>query len=328
MEEGLSPPRLPIPPPGLRLNHSCRLGILSRLNRCWEVRAQASILRPVMKCLMGMEATAITDDDIATLHRDGVVCLRGVIPTEFLAAADAALAEAMAQCVDLSAMADALSPSADRSVDLGASPKRGRFYAGIDHWRTLEAFRALACDSPLPSLVGALFGSGGVWLYEDSVLIKEPGAAEKTSWHQDLPYFHVAGEQLCTTWAPLDHVTPDSGAVRFVRGSHLDTTVYQPNLFVTDMPIPGTTGSPVPITNDDDPRIITFETFPGNVTVHHARTIHGAGGNSTARPRRAVSIRYCGDDARVHPRSGAPMKDFQHALIDGDSVSVGYPRVR
>ncbi len=277
---------------------------------------------------MGMGTAAITDDDISTLQRDGVVCLRGVIPLDFLAAVEAALAEAIAQCVNLSAMADALNPDASPARTPTEAASRGRFYAGIDHWRTIDAFRAMACESPLPSIVGVLLGSSGIWLYEDSVLIKEPGAEETTSWHQDLPYFHVAGEQLCTTWAPLDHVTPDSGAVRFVRGSHLDTNVYQPNLFVTDMSIPGTAGSPVPLISDDDPRVVTFETFPGDVTVHHARTIHGASGNmSASRSRRAVSIRYCGDDARVFRRRGAPMKDFQQALVDGDSVSGGYQRV-
>ena len=41
-----------------------------------------------------------------------------------------------------------------------------------------------------------------VWLYEDSVLVKEPGAREATEWHQDLGYFHVDGTQL------LHHLVP------------------------------------------------------------------------------------------------------------------------
>ncbi len=56
--------------------------------------------------------------------------------------------------------------------------------------------------------------------------------------------------------------------------------------------------------------ILSFVTEPGDITVHHARTIHGADGNaSTDIRRRAVSVRYCGDDvryrlpARAVPRS-------------------------
>ena len=82
----------------------------------------------------------------------------------------------------------------------------GRFVSGVDHWRTRPEFRAFAAESPLPAIVGALLRATKVNLYEDSVLVKEPGALERTVWHQDLSYFHVDGEQLCTTWCPLDPV--------------------------------------------------------------------------------------------------------------------------
>ena len=50
--------------------------------------------------------------------------------------------------------------------------------------------------------------------------MKEPGALERTVWHQDLAYFHVDGDQLCTTWCPLDPTDAENGAVRYARGSH------------------------------------------------------------------------------------------------------------
>ena len=59
-------------------------------------------------------------------------------------------------------------------------------------------------------------------------------------------YFHVDGEQLCTTWCPLDPVGAETGAVRYARGSHRWDAIYRPNLFVSTMPIPGTEGELVP----------------------------------------------------------------------------------
>lgn len=54
------------------------------------------------------------------------------------------------------------------------------------------------------------------------------------------------------------------------------------------------------------------------MVVHHARTIHGAPGNaSSTRRRRAVSVRYCGDDVRFHRRPGAPLKPWQEGASDG-----------
>jgi ectoine hydroxylase-related dioxygenase (phytanoyl-CoA dioxygenase family) len=100
------------------------------------------------------------------------------------------------------------------------------------------------------------------------------------------------------------------------------------------MPIPGTEGDLVPDVDAlDGADVVTFATVPGDVVVHHARTLHAAGGNtSAATRRRAISVRYCGDDARVRLRPGAPRKPYQHHVVDGavldsDDCPVVWPVV-
>jgi ectoine hydroxylase-related dioxygenase (phytanoyl-CoA dioxygenase family) len=257
---------------------------------------------------------AVTPADVETFWRDGVVHLRGVLPLELVRAMEAAVDDALAsaQSADLTAMARALGPSA---------PGRGRFVAGIDHWRHQPELRMFACDSPLPEIVATLLRSAHAYLYEDSVLVKEPDTAERTAWHQDLGYFHVEGTQMCTTWCPLDPVTAATGAMRFVRGSHRDGSVYRPNLFVRGDPLPETEGSVVPDVDAGGYDIVSFALEPGDVSVHHARTLHAAGGNrSQTTRRRAISVRYCGDDAHVRIRPGAPLKPHQRGLRDGDPL--------
>jgi ectoine hydroxylase-related dioxygenase (phytanoyl-CoA dioxygenase family) len=255
-------------------------------------------------------------------ERDGVVVFRDVIAPEWIermrAAVDAEIERPTV--VDLSAMAE--SPP-----DTGAP--RGQFRAGTDHWVASSEFLAFARDTPVPALVADLLGSEHVWLYEDSVLVKEPDTRERTVFHQDLAYFHVDGDQVCTVWIPLDPVDADNGAVRYVRGSHHDRTAFRPNLFVTTESLPGTEGIDVP-DHTDDPAVVHFETVPGDVVVHHARTIHGAFANITPdRPRRALSIRYAGDDARFRIKPGAPQKPHHAALVEGEPLSEpACPRVR
>jgi ectoine hydroxylase-related dioxygenase (phytanoyl-CoA dioxygenase family) len=252
----------------------------------------------------------ITTTELHEFWRDGVVCLRGVLSPDLLAAMAAPVEAAIAgdQSADLSALA-------------GAPTANPRFVAGVDHWRHDARMRDFASSSPLPAIVAELLRSTVVYLYEDSVLVKEPGAAEPTQWHQDLGYFHVEGSQLCTTWCPLDPADEHTGAMRFVRGSHLRPEVYRPNLFVTADPIPGTEGEVVPDVDGGDFEIITFALAPGDITVHHARTLHAAGPNRSAdRRRRAISVRYCGDDARVHFRPGAPVKAEQQSLEEGQPL--------
>ncbi len=249
-----------------------------------------------------------------TFERHGVVHLQGVLDDAWIERMRTAVDRELdaPTMTDLSAMA-AAPPE-------GGSP-RGQFRAGTDHWVATPEFLAFARDTPIPALVAELLGSERVWLYEDSVLVKDPGTRERTMFHQDLAYFHVDGEQVCTVWIPLDPVDAANGAVRYVRGSHHDRTSFRPNLFVTTDSLPGTEGVDVP-DHTDDPALVHFDTAPGDIVVHHARTIHGAFANTTPdRPRRALSIRYAGDDARFRIKPGAPQKPHHASLVEGEPLA-------
>jgi ectoine hydroxylase-related dioxygenase (phytanoyl-CoA dioxygenase family) len=257
----------------------------------------------------------------ATFRRDGVVLVRDALSPEWIERMRVAVdAEVETPAVvDLSAMAGA--------VDDGVAP-RGQFRAGTDHWVVNPEFLVFARDTPIPAIVAELLGSERVWLYEDSVLVKDPATRERTVFHQDLAYFHLDGDQVCTVWIPLDPVDAGNGAVRYVRGSHHDRTAFRPNLFVTTESLPGTEGVDVP-DHGDHPALVHFDTAPGDIVVHHARTIHGAFANSSPdRARRALSIRYAGDDAHFRRKPGAPQKPHHAPLVDGDVLSEpACPRV-
>jgi len=226
---------------------------------------------------------------------DGACVLRSVVPAEVVAAASAAVdaLDGSPELADLSALAGAEGP---------------RFVAGVDHWRTGPAFADLATASVIGPLVAGVLRTDRLWLYEDSVLIKEAGSSVETRWHTDDGYFHVEGDQLATVWIPLDPASRSAGSLRFLRGSHRESVRFRPTLFVTDDPIGGTAGVQPPQPDPDDPDVFGFDLAVGDLTVHHARTLHAAGPNLTDAPRRALSIRYCGDDAVVRVKPGAPSK--------------------
>lgn len=253
----------------------------------------------------------ITATEIDQFWADGVVCVRGALRVRDVSAMAEPVERALAgaQMADLGALAGGRGP---------------RFSAGVDHWRDDGDFRRFACESTLPAIAAALLRSNAVWLYEDSVLVKEPGAAYRTAFHTDAGYFHVQGDQVCTFWIPLDAATPDTGAVEYVRGSHLWPDDFRPNLFTLRDPLPGTEGDEVPdVLADPELRdaLVTFSVEPGDVVVHHYRTLHGAPGNrSVSQRRRAISVRYCGDDARYHLRPGAPRKPHQESVREGERL--------
>ena len=266
----------------------------------------------------------VTADEVEAFERDGVVCLRRILDPVSVAALGAPIEALLGEpeMADLTGMAGAGTVPAG---PVGGAAGGGRFRAGVDHWRAHPELRAFASGSALPAAVGALLRTTRVTLWEDSVLVKEPGTRERTVWHQDLGYFNVEGEQLCTTWVPLDPVTAATGAMRFARGSHTWDRSFRPNFFVTDDPIPGTEGDAVPDVDDlaarGEVELVCFDLGPGDLTVHHARTLHAAGANTSATTRRrALSVRYCGDDARYRLRAGMPPKPHHADLRDGDAL--------
>ncbi len=278
-------------------------------------------------------ARPITAEEIDAYERDGVVCLRQVVPHEWLERMVEPIERelAPARSTDLSQMAEAIESGGGAALKDETVASGGRFVAGVDHWVRDPDFAAFACESPLPEIAAVLMGSEAAFLYEDSLLVKEPGSSERTAFHQDMAYFHLEGSQVCTFWCPFDAVTPETGAVAYVRGSHRWGKLYRPNLFVSRDDIPGTEGEPLPPIDDhpEDFDLVQFSLEPGDLTVHHACTLHGAGANATStQRRRAISVRYAGDDARFRTRPGAMAKPHHEGLAEGAPLgSDGTPRV-
>lgn len=298
----------------------------------------------------------ITQHELATFDIDGVVCLRGVFAPEEMRRLAGAIDEVTSGIgrsqtgYDVSSVADAIW-SADRPVnqpgatqyDLDALaalvrssqdrplldeaitvPMPGRFYLDTSTWTRNETIREIALDSRLPELAAALLMSDRVNYYDDQVFVKQPRTAQRTAFHQDYTYFNLEGSKGCVFWIPVDPVTKDSGAMSYVAGSHLWNKLFKPNVFMARTPFPGAEGELLPDIEADISAydLVQFEVEPGDIIVHHFRTVHGAGGNLRAdRPRRALSLRYCGDDMRYHERPGtAPQPHHYHELSEGDPL--------
>ena len=152
-------------------------------------------------------ATEWADQAAIAEYRDhGVTCVRGAFDPEWIARLNQA-ATAWA--------------SGDRMKANGTSePANGKFLSAVFLWAEDPDFRAFVLDSPVGAIAGALMGSRHVNLFKDHLFVKEAGASAPTPWHQDLPYWCVAGDQVSSLWLALEPVDQDNGAVRFVRGSH------------------------------------------------------------------------------------------------------------
>ncbi len=195
---------------------------------------------------------------------------------------------------------------------------RGTFFSGSYLWQSVPDFRALIFDSPLAELAAQFLRSKKVNFFYDQTFVKEPGAIEKTLWHQDLVFWPIDGEQIISFWIPLDRSTPENGVVTYIKGSHASGKLYKRQFL--DRKLLDESGAaalrdlherspylPVPDIDRAPEKFeyLTWNVDPGDIIVHHARALHGANGNlSSSARRRAVSLRWTGEDAIFKRRPG------------------------
>ena len=122
------------------------------------------------------------------------------------------------------------------------------------------------------------------------------GSGRPTPAHQDGYYFMLTPCEAVTLWLALDEIDEENGCVHYVRGSHrrgmrqhARTGTLGFSQGITDYP-----------TSEDTGNEVAVHAAPGDLLVHHAMTIHRAGGNeSAARRRRALGFVYYSVEAQV-----------------------------
>lgn len=201
------------------------------------------------------------------------------------------------------------------------------FWTDYVTWPEVDEYRRVVIESPLADIAGHLMGSSTVRFFHEHVLVKEPGATERTPWHHDQPYYCIDGEQNVSMWIALDPVPATSG-VQFIAGSHRWGQWFVPRRFVDHVPYAAADGRYELVPDIDeliesDPsrhRVLSWDVEPGDVIAFHFRTVHGAPGNQLASRRRAVSLRWVGDDATFAER---PWEVSPPYTADGLTIGGG-----
>lgn len=237
----------------------------------------------------------VTDEDRLGFARDGVVCLRDVVPAPDI------------ERMRLASIAF-MNEGKGRTREGGAGGATGgRFFSAAFCGKTDPAFAEFATGSVLPRVAAQLMGSDQVRFYYDQLFIKEPGSGSPTAWHNDLPYWPLLGEDIVSLWVALTPVNRATSGVQYVAGSHRWNTMYQAITPDNDPAFMDPALSPCPNYSDPatagDLNVLSWDMQPGDVLAHHPLTVHGASGNASPMQMRVgLSIRYLGDDVRWDPR--------------------------
>ena len=254
----------------------------------------------------------ITEEDIVEYEDAGAICLRGLFDPSWIAS---------------------LSESIDQELAQDEEGK-GQFQQAHTMARVNSAVRKFVFESPSAAIAQTLMRANSVRYFFDQLFVKEPGVEAPTPWHQDQPYWPVDGRQICSIWLPLDPVTKANSGLEYVKGSHnwgkeyaaVSFTKRSSGLFDNSL----REKLPDFDTRRDDFDFLCWDMEPGDCLIHQARTVHGASGNTTRDcRRRALSVRWLGDDARYRDNGEHVDPNLvDRSLTPGEPmISLKFPQV-
>ena len=243
-----------------------------------------------------MPAGRLADADITLYQTEGVACLRGVLPAQWV-----------------SRLAEGVAENLANPGPYGKNHAEGSsaYFGDYHNFPRIKAFREAAEDGPLGAIAGWLMGGGKAQLFHEHVLVKEPGNGTATPWHQDQPYYSVDGNQTVSLWVPLDPVVAEV-CPKFLAGSHADGKLYVPKRFKTNAALEGDTSQYTQFDGVDEvkekSRLRFWALAPGDMIAFNFKTLHNAPPNTSSNRRRAISFRFFGEDARhaLRPHAVSP----------------------
>ncbi len=119
--------------------------------------------------------------------------------------------------------------------------------------------------------VSALIGPN-VLLWNATYIVKEPRAAAHVSWHQDLAYWGLDGDDQVSMWLALSPANETTGCMRMVPGSHLaGRRVHRPTEDASNVLYQGQTVDDV-----DESLAVACTLDPGEASFHHGWTLHSS----------------------------------------------------
>jgi len=250
----------------------------------------------------------ITDEQIEEFQRDGCTVVRGAF---------ADWVDVIAAGIDRN-MAEPGEYASENAVT------EGRFFDDYVNWTRIPEFERIARESPAAQIAARAMRSTSAQFFHDHVLVKESGTPKATPWHQDGPYYFVEGEQTVSLWIPIDPV--DTASLRLIAGSHRWTKPVRPVSWADDSDFYEGEHDFIPVPDPDaqdsgryDLREWAMQ--PGDAVLFDYRTVHGARGNPGGARRRALSLRFVGDDASYVERPGRTSPPFPgHGMTDGQRL--------
>ncbi len=266
--------------------------------------------------LAAVPTRKLTAEELDAYERDGVVMVKGLLDKNWLNMIEHGVEQALNKSSIFGRITSRKTPGYNMDIYL---------------WKRIDVLRDLVYYSPFAHWAQQLMDSKEVRFFYDQMFVKEPGVDAPTPWHQDLAFWPMKGNQICSFWIPLDPVNRESSGLQYVKGSH-----KWPQRFRPDSPDHAAIGLGVDLelapdihAHPDKYDVVDWEMEPGDVLMFHPLTLHGSSGNKTRKQkRRALALRWVGDDVTHSPDSSPIPIPYKYKNVDGSQFAGPlFPRI-
>ena len=122
-----------------------------------------------------------------------------------------------------------------------------------------------------------------------SLFVKDANSSAYVSWHQDSTYWGLSEPDVVTAWIALSPATRESGCMKMWPGSHrLEQLPHRDTLAAENLL---TRGQEIEVEVDES-QAVAMPLEPGQVSLHHIRTVHASEPNRSADRRIGLAVRY------------------------------------
>ena len=175
-------------------------------------------------------------------------------------------------------------------------------------------------------LIGPAFSLWGSVLF-----IKEPQSSHFVSWHQDATYMGITPHDYVTPWLALTPSNLETGCMSMIPGSHKDPIRPHEETFHEDNIL--TRGQEIRAV--DESIAVDLILKPGQMSLHHAKIIHGSQPNRSQQRRAGYAMQAfmpagarqtLGENYWLPIRGNCAQADFtelKRPAADMDSTGVG-----
>lgn len=122
-----------------------------------------------------------------------------------------------------------------------------------------------------------------------SLFVKDARDPHFVSWHQDSTYWGLDRPDVVTAWVALSAATRESGCMKMIPGSHTSEQIPHRDTLAEHNLL--TRGQEVAVEVDES-KAAYIELAPGEISLHHVRTVHASEANRADHRRIGVALRY------------------------------------